>query len=167
MNAIKLLLLDVDGTLTDGKIYYSSSGEEIKAFNVKDGLGISRLQKRGVEIGIITGRYSSIVERRAEELGIKLVFQGERDKCAVLERILSQGKFKAGEIAYMGDDLNDLDIMKAVGYRICPNDACLQVKEISDFVTTRNGGDGAVREFIDYLFTQIEISDGDDKDFIQ
>ena len=141
---IKLVLLDVDGTLTDGGIYRGNNGEELKRFNVKDGYAIVNAQKLGIEFGIITGRKSELVEIRAKELKIKYLYQGISEKTVILEEIIKKDSLSKEEIAYMGDDLNDLLIMKQVGLSGTPKDAV-------DFVSKKNGGAGAVREFIEHI----------------
>ncbi|MGN0559344.1 MAG: KdsC family phosphatase [Acutalibacteraceae bacterium] len=162
MNKIKLLVLDVDGTLTDGKIYMGADGEMMKAFNIKDGYGIHDiLPKLGIIPAIITGRTSDIVKKRCQELEIKWLYQGVRqklDKLCELLSILSEQEhtqYSLANVAYCGDDCNDLSCMTAVknagGIVGCPNDAVQEVLEIADFVSRYNGGDGAVRDFIDWL----------------
>lgn len=148
---IKLILLDVDGTLTDGGIYRENKGEELKKFNVKDGYIIVNSQKVGIDFGIITGRESELVKIRSEELKIKYLYQGISDKTLILEEIMEKTLLKKDEIAYMGDDLNDLNIMKKVGLKGAPQDAVPEVKEEADFVSSKNGGDGAVREFTEFI----------------
>jgi len=148
---IKLVLLDVDGTLTDGGIYRGNNGEELKRFNVKDGYAIVNAQKLGIEFGIITGRKSELVEIRAKELKIKYLYQGISEKTVILEEIMKKDSLSKEEIAYMGDDLNDLLIMKQVGLSGTPKDAVDEVIQVADFVSKKNGGSGAVREFIEYI----------------
>ena len=148
---IKLVLLDVDGTLTDGRIYRGNNGEELKRFNVKDGYAIVNAQKLGIEFGIITGRKSELVEIRAKELKIKYLYQGISEKTVILEEIMKKDGLSKEEIAYMGDDLNDLLIMKQVGLSGTPKDAVDEVIQVADFVSKRNGGSGAVREFIEHI----------------
>ena len=148
---IKLVLLDVDGTLTDGGIYRGNNGEELKRFNVKDGYAIVNAQKLGIEFGIITGRKSELVEIRAKELKIKYLYQGISEKTVILEEIMKKDGLSKEEIAYMGDDLNDLLIMKQVGLSGTPKDAVDEVIQVADFVSKKNGGSGAVREFIEYI----------------
>ena len=148
---IKLVLLDVDGTLTDGGIYRGNNGEELKRFNVKDGYVIVNAQKLGVEFGIITGRKSELVEIRSNELKIKYLYQGISEKTVILEEIMQKTGLKKEEIAYMGDDLNDILIMKQSGLTGAPRDAADEVIQIVDFVSGKNGGSGAVREFVEYI----------------
>ena len=148
---IKLVLLDVDGTLTDGGIYRGNNGEELKRFNVKDGYAIVNAQKLGIEFGIITGRKSELVEIRAKELKIKYLYQGISEKTVILEEIMKKDGLSKEEIAYMGDDLNDLLIMKQVGLSGTPKDAVDEVIQVADFVSKKNGGSGEVREFIEHI----------------
>ena len=148
---IKLVLLDVDGTLTDGGIYRGNNGEELKRFNVKDGYAIVNAQKLGIEFGIITGRKSELVEIRSNELKIKYLYQGISEKTVILEEIMQKTGLKKEEIAYMGDDLNDILIMKQSGLTGAPKDAADEVIQIVDFFSEKKGGSGAVREFVEYI----------------
>ena len=148
---IKLVLIDVDGTLTDGGIYRGNNGEELKRFNVKDGYAIVNAQKLGIEFGIITGRKSELVEIRSNELKIKYLYQGISEKTVILKEIMQKTGLKKEEIAYMGDDLNDILIMKQSGLTGAPKDAADEVIQIADFVSEKNGGSGAVREFVEYI----------------
>ena len=148
---IKLVLLDVDGTWTDGGIYRGNNGEELKRFNVKDGYAIVNAQKLGIEFGIITGRKSELVEIRSNELKIKYLYQGISEKTVILEEIMQKTGLEKEEIAYMGDDLNDILIMKQSGLTGAPKDAADEVIQIVDFVSEKNGGSGAVREFVEYI----------------
>ena len=152
---IKYLVMDVDGTLTDGKIYMGNEGEVCKAFHVKDGCGIHDiLIPTGIVPVIITGRKSEIVARRCKELGIKRVYQGVSEKVEVLLSITDN----LSVVAYIGDDINDLMCMHAIkqagGVVGCPKDAVKQVFDIADYVAVHNGGEGAVRDFIDWLLEQ-------------
>ncbi len=151
---IKLLLLDVDGVLTDGGIYIDNKGNEIKRFNVKDGSGIKMAKQCGIEVGLITGRKSKIVITRAKELEVKLVYQGVKKKHLLLEKIIKDLKVKKEEIAYIGDDVIDLKILKEVGCKVAVNDAHFAIKKNADIVTKKRGGEGAVREFIDILLKE-------------
>ena len=151
---IKLIVLDVDGCLTNGNIIYSSNDTETKQFNVKDGLGISSWIKIGNHVAIITGRKSSIVKRRADELGIKHLYQNIKNKNEVLKELVDSLGLKLDEVAAIGDDLNDYYMLKSVGKSFTPNDGVKEIKESVDTVLTSNGGDGAVREMIDILVTQ-------------
>lgn len=149
---IKLLVIDVDGTLTDGKINISSNGEIFKSFDVKDGYGIVNiLPKLNILPVIITGRNSDILSFRCKELGITHCYQGIKDKKNKLLDLLKELNVKAEEVACIGDDLNDLEMMNVCGLKACPSDAADGIKEISDYICTSNGGRGAVREFIDLI----------------
>lgn len=150
--SIKMLVMDVDGTLTDGCIYVGAEGEMMKAFHVQDGYAIAHiLPELGIIPVIITGRRSAIVERRAAELKIVHLHQGVSDKLAKLQDVAAELGFLPQEIAYVGDDLNDLDCIRYCGCAACPADAVPEVKAAADYVCTHNGGRGAVREFIDLL----------------
>ena len=153
---IKLIVLDVDGTLTDGGIYYDSRGDEMKRFDVKDGLGILVARKAGLEFAIITGRASPMVERRARELGIQHLVQGAQKKYPALMELAKECALTMEEIGYIGDDLNDLQCMEAVGFRACPADAVQAVKSVCDYIASAVGGNGAVRESLEYLLVQRE-----------
>ena len=149
---IKMLVMDVDGTLTDGHIYIGPSGEVMKAFDVKDGYAIAHiLPKVGITPVIITGRSSAIVEYRAKELKINELYQGVGDKLTKLKEVATAHGLTAKEIAYVGDDLNDLDCIKFCGVSACPQDAIPEVKESVSYICAHNGGSGAVREFVETL----------------
>jgi 3-deoxy-D-manno-octulosonate 8-phosphate phosphatase (KDO 8-P phosphatase) len=148
---IKLLVLDVDGVLTDGSIIYSSKGEELKVFNVKDGQGIKQLQGAGVEVAIITGRSSPMVERRAKELGINTLMQGVTDKKAALDQMMSSKGLTSDQVAFMGDDLPDLPAIQEVAFSACPIDAVPEVRAACTYVCHVIGGRGCVREVCDLI----------------
>jgi len=148
---IKLLLLDVDGVLTDGTIIYLPDGIETKGFSTRDGLGIRLLQKAGVEVGIITARRSEVVKRRAENLGIELLYQGAGAKLEVYEKIIGELGFRPEQVAYMGDDWLDLPVMTRVGMAAAVADAAPEVCEIAHYVAASPGGKGAVRELCDLI----------------
>lgn len=148
---IKLIVLDVDGTLTDGKLYIDSVGNEMKAFNVKDGLAISQAIKFGINVAIITGKTSTIVEKRSKELGITEIHQGVKDKVAVLNSIVDRYSLSYDNVAYMGDDLLDMKVMKMCKLSGAPKDSADEILKISNFISRKNGGDGAVREFIEMI----------------
>lgn len=151
---IKLFLCDVDGTLTDGGMYYSESGDELKKFNTRDGMGFQLLRETGIKIGIITSENTKIVENRAKKLKVDFLYQSKRNggKLAVAKEICDLLDITLDEVAYIGDDVNCIELLKAVGLKGCPADACEEVKAIVDIhVMTKNGGDGCVREFIDIL----------------
>ncbi|MBI5341925.1 MAG: HAD-IIIA family hydrolase [Deltaproteobacteria bacterium] len=148
---VRLFLTDVDGVLTDGGIVYDSDGREIKRFHVRDGHGIKMLQRAGVEVGIITGRTSEVVSVRARELGISIVRQGSTDKVATWREILAEKGLSPRETAYVGDDIVDLPLLREVGFSASVFDAEDYVRDAADFVSSRGGGRGAVREIIEFL----------------
>lgn len=153
MRDIHLIALDVDGVLTRGDIIYTSSGDEIKVFNAKDGLGISLAIRNGLPIALITARESSIVTRRAEELGIPYVRQGAKNKLLALEALLTELSIDKAQVAYMGDDLPDIPALEVVGLACCPNDAVDAVKAVSHWNSSKDGGCGAVRELVDKILS--------------
>jgi len=149
---IKLLVMDVDGTLTDGKINMGPSGEVFKAFDIKDGYAINEmLPAHGIVPAIITGRSSSIVENRARELHIDELYQGKHDKLDTLRHLMQKYGCSRENVAYIGDDILDIECMRECGLVGCPADACQQVKEIAHYVCKSGGGNGAVREFIEFI----------------
>jgi len=151
LQRIKALVLDVDGVLTDGGMYYGPAGEGLKRFNVKDGLGLRLIVEAGVVVALISGENSEILRRRAEKLKLENVFVGVEDKLATLKQFLASKKVALEDVAYVGDDLNDLEALKAVGLPIAVADAVPQVRKAARWVTTRRGGDAAVREVCDAL----------------
>ena len=148
---IRLLLLDCDGVLTDGRLFYGDSGESLKVFDVQDGLGIVQWHRDGNYSGIISGRSSPIVERRAAELGIRFVIQGVTDKLWAARTICDEVGLGFSETAYVGDDLPDIELIKSVGFGVATSNAVDEVKIAAKFTTKRPGGRGAVREVIDML----------------
>lgn len=150
---IKLLILDIDGVLTDGLLYYGAQGEVLKAFNVRDGLGIRLLLEHDIQVAIITGRNSEIVATRAKELGISHVYQGRTNKLAALDELLQKLKIDLSEIAYMGDDIIDLPILTRVGLPASPKDGHTLIREHVAFISQYNGGRGAVRELADLILS--------------
>lgn len=151
---IKLLLLDVDGVLTDGRIIYDNNGVESKAFHVRDGHGLKMLQRSGIKVGIITGRESKVVAHRAQELGIEIVYQGAKNKMIPYEEILAKTGLNDSQVAYAGDDLVDLPILRRVGCAFTVADAVSDIKPYVNYITTLPGGCGAVREICDLLLRQ-------------
>jgi len=149
--AIRLLVLDVDGVLTDGRLWYDNGGEELKAFHIQDGLGIKLLQSTGVAVAIITGRTSALVARRAAELGIRHVIQGREDKLLALRGLCDQQKLTLDAVAYLGDDLPDLSAIRAVGLGLTVADGHTLIAQHARYRTTRNGGFGAVREVCELI----------------
>ena len=161
--SIKLIVLDVDGTLTDGKITYSQNGDEIKSFCVKDGLAITSWIKLGREVAIITGRSSKIVERRATELGIKHFYQGVHNKKEVLETLLRKLNLTMENVASIGDDLNDYTMLSASKIAFIPANASAYIVDIANIKLTNRGGDGAVREMIEQLI----VNEGLEKAYLK
>lgn len=157
---IKLIVLDVDGCLSDGKLIYSVDGIESKAFNVKDGLGITTWIKLGNHVAIITGRNSTIVKKRADELGIQHLFQGIRDKDRVLKELIESLKLQTSEVGAIGDDLNDYNMLRLVGRSFTPKDGNYEIRNIVNTTLTCNGGDGAVREMIEILVDENNQREG-------
>jgi 3-deoxy-D-manno-octulosonate 8-phosphate phosphatase (KDO 8-P phosphatase) len=151
---IKAIILDVDGVLTDGKIGYSSKEEEIKFFDVKDGLGINLALKSGLKVGILSGRSSSANKTRAKELKLSFLYEGEKDKHSALIKLLKEHNLSADECLYIGDDLIDIPVMKKVGIAVAVGDAVSELDEICDFRTKAFGGNGAVRETIVWLLKE-------------
>ena len=149
---IKLIVLDVDGTLTDGKIIYDENGNELKNFNVKDGLAIATWTKKlNKKVAIITGRKSKLVENRAKELGIQYLYQGVHEKLQVLKDICKKEDILLSEVAAIGDDLNDIKMLNGVGISFAPKDAVEYIENIVNINCTKNGGDGAVRQMIEII----------------
>lgn len=146
--SIKLLAIDVDGVLTDGKLYYTEAGESFKVFDVKDGLGI-KLAQKVIEVAVISGNSSKIIAARMKSLGVKYTCTGEKDKASVLKSLMHKLNLKNSEVAYIGDDLNDLSTRPLVGLFACPSDANPFIKKKADLILNACGGYGAVREFID------------------
>ena len=144
--AIRLFIFDVDGVLTDGSLYLSDSGEEIKAYHSQDGHGMKMLRESGVELAIITGRTSRSVELRARNLGVELLYQGVADKARAYAELLAARQIDAGATAYMGDDVVDLPVMRRCGFALTVPEAPLAVRQSADYVTRARGGRGAARE---------------------
>jgi len=152
---IQLLLMDCDGVLTDGRLYFSSRGEEMKVFDVRDGQGIVSWHRAGFKSGIISGRGASeIINKRAEELGIAFVRTSSPDKVRDLEAIVEELGLAMNEVAFIGDDIGDIDVMKRVGFAVAVADAVDETKAVAAYVTTAKGGRGAVREVVDMLLAK-------------
>jgi len=160
--SIELIVLDVDGTMTDSRITYSENGDEIKSFNAKDGLAIAAWRKLGKQVAIITGRSSKIVAKRAKELHIEHFYQGIHNKKEVLEKLLENLNLSMENVAAIGDDLNDLQMLKAAKISFVPRDASPYVDKIATVILSKKGGDGAVREMIEKLI----ISEGLEKKYL-
>ena len=150
---IKMVVFDVDGVMTDGSITYDENGVEYKTFNVKDGQGIVRITKEGIITAIITARNNTTVKHRFENLGMSRLFMGQKDKMVAMKQLLEEYNLDLSQVAYMGDDLPDMPVLKEVGLASCPNDAIDEVKALCHFVSSKNGGRGAVRELTDLIYS--------------
>ena len=148
---IRLLVLDVDGVLTDGGLYYGPSGEQTKRFHVQDGLAMVEARRAGLTLAVISGRTSAPVARRMAELGIAEVHQGVQDNCAVLTRLMTRMRLDRAQVAVMGDDVNDLPPMRKAGMALAPRNAVREVRDAAHWVSRRAGGEGAVREALELL----------------
>ena len=148
---IELLILDVDGVLTDGRLYFSANGDEAKAFHVRDGYGIRKLLASGVQVAVISGRQSAAVSRRMNELGVKYVYQGCSDKISALQKLLKELRLDNDVCAFMGDDIPDLEVMRAVALPLCVADAHPKIFDCAKWRSQKNGGTGAVREACDLI----------------
>ena len=152
---IKLLILDVDGVMTDGGMSFTANGDEQKKFNTKDGMGIMKAMKNGLQIGIISSGFSDkIVKTRANMLGIDKCHVGREPKMDILKNWMDQDALSFQEIAMIGDDINDFDIMNKIGVSACPADAVIEIKSISNIILQKKGGDGCIREFLDQYWTR-------------
>jgi len=151
LSAIKLLAMDVDGTLTDGAMYYSPGGDAMKRFSTRDGMGITLLHRAGIQTAIITSEETPIVQARAHKLKINHVILGSHAKHTALKRLADKFNIQLSEIAFIGDDVNDYYAMKISGCAVCPNDAVAHIKSIAHYVCTVNGGNGAVRELAEMI----------------
>lgn len=149
---IKIVITDSDGVLTDTGVYYSERGEEMKRFSIRDGMGVERLREiAGVETAIVTGELSGSVKKRAEKLMIKELHLGVKDKKQVLNDIISRRNLTIENVAYIGDDTNDLEVLKMAGFSACPADAVIQIKQVVDYITENRGGFGAFRDFAELI----------------
>ena len=151
LQRLRLFATDVDGVLTDAGMYYSESGEELKKFNTRDGMGIKLLQRTGLITALITMEETKLVTRRAEKLAIPEVHQGVRDKLAVMREMVARHGLTLQQVAYIGDDVNDLEVLNAVGFSAAPADALPAVRNAVDYVCRQKGGEGAVREVADLI----------------
>ncbi len=143
---IRLFAMDVDGTFTDGGVYLDGQGGEMKRFDIKDGMGISLLRSSGVEVALVSGRYSAATEQRARGLGISLLFNGVEEKLPVLKTLMEERGLDPEEVAYMGDDVNDVECLRLAGLGLAPSDGAPEAKSAASYVTAAPGGYGAVRE---------------------
>jgi 3-deoxy-D-manno-octulosonate 8-phosphate phosphatase (KDO 8-P phosphatase) len=157
---IKLLVLDVDGVLTDGRLLFDAEGREQKVFHARDGYGIRALMRSEIEVAIISGRKSRPVEARMQELDVRYVYLGQSDKIAILNQLAEELGITLQQIAYVGDDIPDLECMQACGLAVAVNDAHKTIRKISDWRTTLSGGRGAVREVCDLLMDAQQVIDG-------
>lgn len=148
---VRLAVFDIDGVMTDGRLYFTDSGEEIKAFHVRDGLGLKALMKNGIRVAIITARNSGVVKRRMSDLGIDLVMQGHEDKAAALETLLTGQSLDPAAVCYAGDDLVDWPAMRRCGLKCAPADASAWILDRADYVCSHAGGQGAVREICELI----------------
>jgi len=153
LSQVKLLALDVDGVLTDGSLYYTDTGSELKRFNVKDGVGIKQVKQAGIKVAIITVSTASAVQHRAEKLGIEDLYMGIEDKLTVIKKLCDRLDLSLAQVAYVGDDLVDLPVLKAVGCPLTVADAVAANREASIYVTEKLGGQGAVREICELLLS--------------
>lgn len=151
LKKIQLIIFDVDGILTDGRLYYGADGECMKVFHAKDGYGIRGAKAHGYQLAIITARESLFVQKRAEDLGIEHIFQNAKDKKPAFEKLCQDLKLDYEQVAYMGDDVLDLPVIDLVGFAACPADAWPTVKSHCDWVSCYKGGHGAAREFCDLI----------------
>ncbi len=161
--SVRLVIFDVDGVFTDGRLFYSPEGEELKVFHVRDGVGVKALAREGIEMAVISGRASDAVTLRMGELGIPRVFQGDHDKVPLFHDILDDLGVGPEETAFLGDDLPDLPVLEKVGLAACPADAHDRVKENCHWVGRARGGRGAVREFCDFLIESRNAAGGEER----
>ncbi|MFH1777857.1 MAG: HAD-IIIA family hydrolase [Candidatus Omnitrophota bacterium] len=148
---VKAIIFDVDGVLTDGKIYYTNGGDELRAFNVHDGMGIELLRKAGIKTFIITGKRSNIINRRAKDLKIDKVFQNSSNKIVAYKKILKAYNLNDDQVCFIGDDLLDLEVLRRVGFSVTVPKANASIKDVCCYVTQKQAGDGAVREVIEFI----------------
>lgn len=148
---IKMFLTDSDGCLTDGGMYYSEKGDELKKFNTRDGMGLAMLKQRGIMTGIVTGESAALVKRRAEKLQLDICECGIKDKLSCVKEICKRYDIPLEKVAYIGDDINDIQVIREVGFGCCVNDAVDSVKENAKYITRCKGGEGAIREVADMI----------------
>ena len=151
---IKLVGTDIDGVWTDARMYYSADGDIMKSFSTYDGMGVQLLRDAGIPLIIMTGENTEIVAKRAQKLGIDHIFQGENEKLKRLKEVCSELNISLDEVAYIGDDVNDLDVLKSVGLSAMPPNSPILNQFTPDYLTTRSGGDGAFRDFVDFILSQ-------------
>lgn len=153
----EIWIFDVDGTFTDAGIYYDEHGNEIKKFSTRDAAGVFALSYLEIKTMVLTGRTCTATERRMQELHVDFLFQGIKNKEIFLEKFLSENGYSYNSVVYIGDDINDLAIMKKCGYRACPADACKEIMQIADYVSIKKGGEGAVRDIVEEYLTHREL----------
>ena len=151
---IKLVGTDIDGVWTDARMYYSADGDIMKTFSTYDGMGVQLLRDAGIPLIIMTGEDTEIVTKRAQKLGIDHIFQGENEKLKRLKEVCAELDITLDEVAYIGDDVNDLDVLRAVGLSAMPPNSPILNQFTPDYLTTRSGGDGAFRDFVDFILSQ-------------
>jgi YrbI family 3-deoxy-D-manno-octulosonate 8-phosphate phosphatase len=151
---IKLVGTDIDGVWTDARMYYSTEGDVMKSFSTYDGMGVKLLREAGIPLIIMTGENTKIVAKRAQKLGIDRIFQGENEKLKRLKEVCAELGITLDEVAYIGDDVNDLDVLRAVGLSAMPPNSPILNQFTPDYLTTRSGGDGAFRDFVDFILSQ-------------
>lgn len=154
MGRLKYLILDVDGTLTDGGIYYDEHGNELKKFSTKDAAGIIAARAAGIDIIVLTGRECLATTRRLTELGVKSIYQNVKDKVSWIKAWMKKNRVTKDDVGYIGDDLNDISSMELCGFVGCPVDACSEVKALSNYTSAKKGGYGAVRDVIEHYFRE-------------
>ena len=154
---MKLMVIDVDGTLTDGKIIYDENGNEMKEFSVRDAAGFFAAKAAGIKTMVLTGRECKATKRRLDELNVDYIFQNVKDKPSFLRRFCKEHALEKGDLGYIGDDLNDLEAMGMCGFVACPSDACAEVKEIANYVSDIKGGNGAVSNVIEHYLREKEL----------
>lgn len=154
-STIKLIFTDIDGVWTDGGMYYDNAGNEWKKFNTSDSAGILFARAAGIKVAIVTGEETLIVKRRAEKLKVEYVFQGVVDKLTIASKLCAELGISLRECAYIGDDINDIGLLKAVGFSGCPLNAPSYIKELAHYVTTLAGGEGAFREFVERILSDL------------
>lgn len=151
MKKIELVLTDIDGVWTDGGMYYDQTGNEWKKFHTYDSAGVLFCHQIGIPVGIITGEDTEIVKRRAEKLKIDYLYQGVKNKLKIASTLCSELNIRLANVAYIGDDINDIELLKSVGFSACPDNSFPQIKELVNYVTKRKGGEGAFREFVEWV----------------
>ncbi|MCI0512179.1 acylneuraminate cytidylyltransferase [candidate division KSB1 bacterium] len=154
LKKVKMLVMDVDGVLTNGAMYYTEHGDELKKFNTRDGMGLDLIRQLGIKTAIITAENTKLVERRAHKLKIDYVFQGIKDKVAGMDALLNQSRLQYADVAYIGDDVNDREVLRRIGVPIAVADADASVKKLALYITSKIGGDGAVREICDLIISR-------------